>query len=166
MDENKVAIESSLRNELSEEFIEGLKNLFAEHYISVPEEKVNVLEVLADKVNMLESRLDETITENTELKSIILENTIEEITESISSDLALTQKEKFFALVEGIEFDGNLETFEKKAKIIKENYFHIEAAPSSNIEEETFDGVLTENTKYVDPHINRYVTALDRTVKK
>jgi hypothetical protein len=167
MEDNEVAIESTLRNELAEEFMEGLKNLFAEHYISVPQEQVDVLEALADKVNALEDRLDDSITENTELKGYLLETKKGEILEEIASDLALTQQDKFSALVEGIEFDGDLETYARKVMIIKENYFRTETTYSSNIEEETFEGELYESTgsKYVDPNVNRYVQAISKTVK-
>jgi hypothetical protein len=167
MSDNEVAIESTLRNELTEEFMEGLKNLFAEHFINIPQEKVDVIEALAEKVEALEGKLDEVILENTELKGVLVESHAHEIFEGLSSDLALTQQEKFAALAEGIEFDGNLETYEKKLRIIKENYFKGEASfNSSNIEEETFEGELTESTHHIDPQVNRYVQAISKTVKK
>jgi hypothetical protein len=165
MKENEVAIESTLRNELAEEFMEGLKNLFAEHYISVPEEKVDVLEAMAEKVEALESRLDETISENVELKNYFVENERQGIVESLASDLALTQQEKFSALVEGIEFDGDLDVYAKKLMIVKENYFKNEATSSSSIEEETFEGEVAVS-KNVDPTVGRYLEAISRTVKK
>jgi hypothetical protein len=168
MKENEVAIESTLRNEIMEEFMDGLKNLFSEHYISVPEDKVDVLEALAEKVNVLEEKLDETISENAALKGALVEDQARDIFVELASDLALTQQEKFAALAEGIEFDGNLNTYSKKLNIIKENYFHTEPSNySSNIEEETFEGDLTESTnRYVDPQVNRYVQAISRNVKK
>lgn len=167
MKENEVAIESTLRNELAEEFVEGLKNLFAEHYINVPENKVDVLEAMAEKVAALEEKMNEVISENYELKTSVAIKEANEIFEEISSDLALTQKEKFGALAEGIEFDGDLETYAKKLMIVKENYFKNDATvSSSNIEEETFEGELVESTIAVDPSVNRYVQALARTVKK
>lgn len=166
MKENKVAIESALRNELTEEFIEGLKNLFAEHYIAIPQEKVDVLEALAEKVEQLESKLNDAITENTELRSVIVTESARDIFEELASDLALTQQEKFAALAEGIEFNGDLETYAKKLSIIKENYFKNDSQQySSNIEEETFEGELSESVN-VDPQVNRYVQAIARTVKK
>lgn len=166
MKENEVAIESTLRNELMEEFIEGLKNLFAENYINVPEQKVDVLEALADKVSVLESKLNDVITENAELKGVLAEESAANIFDELASDLALTQQEKFASLAEGIEFDGDLDTYEKKLKIIKENYFKTAAAVvSTNIEEETFEGNLNESTVVVDPVINRYAQAISRTVK-
>jgi hypothetical protein len=166
MSDNEVAIESTLRNELTEEFMEGLKNLFAEHFINIPQEKVDVIEALAEKVEALEGKLDEVILENTELKGVLVESHAHEIFEGLSSDLALTQQEKFAALAEGIEFDGNLETYEKKLRIIKENYFGVEKSSySSNIEEETFEGEVSQSVN-IDPQVSRYVQALARTVKK
>jgi hypothetical protein len=167
MKENEVAIESTLRNEIMEEFMDGLKNLFSEHYINVPEEKVEVLEALAEKVSELEEKLDETISENAVLREALIEDQARGIFEELSSDLALTQQEKFAALAEGIEFDGNLETYEKKLKIIKENYFQESSSSySSNIEEETFEGDIGTETVNVDPVVNRYVQAISRNVKK
>jgi len=166
MKENEVAVESTLRNELAEEFIDGLKNLFAEHYIDVPENKVDVLEAMAEKVAALEEKLDESITENVELKNLVLEGYRGEIFAELASDLALTQQEKFSALAEGIEFDGDLEVYANKLMVIKENYFNNEAhSYSSNIDEETFEGEVAE-TKFADPSVNRYVQAISRTVKK
>ena len=166
MKENEVAIESTLRNELMEEFIEGLKNLFSEHYISVPQEKVDVLESLADKVSQLEAKLDESIKENNELRGLLVTEAANKIFSELASDLAVTQQEKFAALAEGIEFDGNLETYSKKLSIIKESYFKADGQkPSSNIDEETFEGEVSE-TVNLDPQVNRYVQAIARTIKK
>jgi signal transduction histidine kinase len=166
MTENEVAIESTLRNELMEEFMVGLKNLFAEHYISVPEERVDVLEAMVDKVSILENRLDETLTENTQLREVLISEAAKKVFVEVASDLALTQQEKFASLAEGIEFDGDLETFEKKLKIIKENYFRNESTSySSNIEEETFEGDISQNVN-IDPQVNRYVQAIARNIKK
>lgn len=164
MAENEVAIESTLRNEIMEEFIDGLKGLFSEHYIEVPESKVDVVESLAEKVNELEETLDNVITENSEMKEIISDVAMREIFEELSSDLALTQQEKFASLAEGIEFDGDIDVYTKKLRIIKETYFNNEQV-SSNLEEETFEG---DNPSVVstNPVVNKYVQALSRTVKK
>jgi len=166
MKNNEVAIESTLRNELTEQFMEGLKNLFNEHFIDIPQEKVDVLEALADKVEALELKLDEVIVENVELRGVLAEESAKNIFEELASDLALTQQDKFAALAEGIEFDGNLGTYEKKLRIVKENYFGVEKSSySSNIEEETFEGEVSHSVN-IDPQVNRYVQALARTVKK
>lgn len=164
MSENEVAIESTLRNEIMEEFIDGLKGLFSEHYINVPESKIDVLEALAAKVDALETKLDEAITENVELRNTLAEDAKIDVFNELASDLALTQQEKFAALAEGIEFDGDLETYARKLEIIKENYFETASTHTSNINEETFEGDVGAVVN-VDPIVNRYVQAIARTVK-
>jgi hypothetical protein len=168
MEDNEVAIESTLRNELMEEFIGGLKGLFAEHYIDVPQEKIDVIEALAEKVETLEAALDESINENVELKRNITEVEKDDILESLCDGLALSQVEKFKALAEGIEFDGDLETYGKKLAFVKESYFAPKkSVVSTNIEEETFEGDTTSvNTVSVDPSVSRYVQAISRNLKK
>jgi hypothetical protein len=168
MEENEVAIESTLRNELAEEFIEGLKGLFAEHYIDVPQEKIDVIESLAAKVEELESMVSEAIEENNQLKDALVESEKKEVFESYLGDLALSQQEKFKALAEGVDFDGDLEVYAKKLSIIKENYFgEVKKAPAStNIEEETFEGEVKAETVSVDPAMNFYAQAISRTLKK
>ena len=108
MIENEVAIESSLRNEITEEFIDGLKNLFADHYIDVPADKVDVVESLASKVEELESKLNDLITENVDLKRVVVGSKKTDLIESFAEDLTLMQSEKFFALAEGLEFDKKI----------------------------------------------------------
>ena len=167
MEENKVAIESTLKNELTSEFISGLRNLCVEHHIELPEEKVDIVETLAEKVDTLEQLLDETITENANMKDIISEVAKKEIFEELVTDLTLTQQEKFLALSEGIEFDVNdIDTYTKKLGIIKETYFKISEKKnvSSNINEEIYEGSGEEIV--TNTAIGRYATALARTVKK
>lgn len=168
MKENEVAIESSLRNEIMEEFISGLKGLFAEHYIDVPEEKIDVVEELASKVDELEQMLDESITENAELKEMVTESKRIDILEKMASDLTMVQAEKFAALAEGINFDGDIDSYQKKLSYVKETYFSKKTTPTTNIEEETFEGesTITEGVKSFDPDVNRYAAAIARTVKR
>ena len=126
----------------------------------------SVLEALAEKVNALEEKLDESITENVELRGVIAASQAKTIFEELSSDLALTQQEKFAALVEGVEFDGNFETYEKKLRIIKESYFKNDnTSYSTNFEEETFEGDVGSQIA-IDPQVGRYLNAITRTVKK
>jgi len=166
MTENEVAIESTLRNEIMEEFINGLKGLFSEHYIDVPEEKIDIIETLASKVDELEALLDEQINENVEIKRSLIEAEKKEVIESFLNNLALSQQEKFKALTEGVEFDGDLETYTRKLEIIKEAYFtEKKVFTSTNIEEETFEGETSANVVNVDPSVNRYVQAISRTTK-
>lgn len=168
MKENEVAIESSLRNEIMEEFIDGLKGLFAEHYIDVPEEKINVVEELAAKVNELETMLDESITENAQLKEMVTESKRTDILEEMAEDLTMVQAEKFAALAEGIDFNGDIDSYRKKLSYVKETYFSKKSTPTTNIEEETFEGesTINEGVKSFDPDVNRYAAAIARTVKR
>ena len=168
MEENAVAIESTLRNELASEFIDGLKGLFAEHYIDVPQEKIDVIESLAEKVEQLEEKLTESISENVELKKAFVEVEKKEVFESFLSDLALSQQEKFAALAEGVDFDGDLEVYSRKLAIIKENYFATEkkAPVSTNIVEETFEGDASSDVVSIDPVMSRYAQAISKSIKK
>ena len=121
---------------------------------------------MVDKVDVLESRLNDAIEENTQLRGIVISEAASKIFVELASDLALTQQEKFASLAEGIEFDGDLETYGKKLAIIKESYFNNDSTVrSSNIEEETFEGEVSESVN-VDPQVNRYVQAIARTIKK
>ena len=167
MEENQVAIESSLRNEVTEEFIDGLKSLFAEHYINVPEDKVDVVESLAAKVEELEEALDETINENVELKTVIAEAERASVVDDMAEGLTMTQADKFFALAEGVDFEGNLDAYRAKLNIVKETYFTKKSAMSTqtNLEEETFESGAENTNVFVDPSVNRYVQAISRTVK-
>ena len=164
--ENQVAIESTLRNEVMEEFIDGLKNLFTEHYIDVPADKVDVVESLATKVEQLESQLNEAITENVELRQDVNEARKSELIEEFADGLTLTQSEKFIALAEGLEYHGDLEAFARKLSVVKETYFATKQVATSNIEEETFEGETTGQTLSIDPEINRYAMAISRSIKK
>ena len=164
MEEKKLAVESSLRTEISEEFIAGLKSLFEEHNISIPEEKVDVVEELAKRVEELEGKLNDQINENIELRKITDEVEKEVIFAQVSEGLAATQVEKLQALSEGVEF-SDVETYKKKLEIIKENYFPTEKKVSSVLTEEV-EEVQEETKAPVTGPMNRYVNALSRTIKK
>ncbi len=133
MKENELAIERGLKGEIAEDFITGLKALFEEHYIDVPDEKYDILESQAQKIEELEGKLNETIGKLTEKKqsedALVRESVIKEV----SSDLAETQTEKFASLVEDVEFTDK-ETFEEKLNTLKENYFP--KSTPSNLSEE------------------------------
>jgi hypothetical protein len=165
MKENEVAIETSLRNELVDDFIEGLKGVFAEHYIDVPQDKLDVLESLANKVEELESRLDETISENVELRKIASAVEADDVFNSVSEGLALTQVERFRSLAEGIEFDGNTSAYERKLNTIKETYFTNKQTPQASIINEESGEEIAEEV-HISPEMKRYVNVISRTLKK
>ena len=122
MKENEIALERGIKGEIAEDFITGLKKLFAEHYIDVPDERYNVLEDQAAKIESLEKKLNEQIEKNVELNKDNAEKTRNEIMSEVASDLADTAKEKFAKLAEEIEW-SDADSFKKKCETIKESYF-------------------------------------------
>ena len=124
MKENEVALERGIKGEIAEDFISGLKKLFAEHYIDVPDEKYNVLEEQASKIEDLEKKLNEQIEKNVELNKDNAEKSRKEIMAEVASDLADTAKEKFAKLAEEIEW-SDAESFKQKCETIKESYFGV-----------------------------------------
>jgi len=122
MKENEIALERGIKGEIAEDFISGLKKLFAEHYIDVPDEKYNVLEEQASKIEDLEKKLNEQIEKNVELNKDNTVKTRNEIMSEVASDLADTAKEKFAKLAEEIDY-SDADTFKTKCETIKESYF-------------------------------------------
>ena len=134
MKENELAIERGLKGEIAEDFITGLKTLFEEHYIDVPEDKYDILESQATKIEELETKLNETIGKLTEKNKVENNLVKEQVIAKVSQDLAETQTEKFASLVEDVEFT-DAETYEEKLNTLKENYFP-KSVPQNLTEEE------------------------------
>jgi hypothetical protein len=122
MEDNQIAIESGLRSEITEEFISGLRNLFAEHYIDVPSEKVDLVEELSSKVEELESSLNEEIEHGIQIKKALIESSKKEIIHTVCEGLTATQVEKIKSLAESVEFSTEDE-YKDKLETIRENYF-------------------------------------------
>ena len=129
MKENELAVERGIRTEIAEDFITGLKDLFKEHYIDVPEEKYNVLDDLTNQNKKLEAKLNEQIEKNVDLTKKVSNADRSSIVAEISNDLAETEKEKFTSMAENVEYDS-AEKFREKLETIKESYF-----PKKKIEE-------------------------------
>ena len=129
MKENKLALERGIKGEIAEDFIGGLKKLFEDHYIDVPDEKYDVLEDQASKIDDLEKKLNEEIEKNVEMNKVNGGYKRQEIIDEHSKDLADTAKEKFDSLVEGVEYSSE-EDFAKKVETIKESYFGQKAEKS------------------------------------
>ena len=164
-EENQLAIEQGLKAELTEDFMKGLKGLFEEHYIDIPEEKVDVVEELAAKNEELQSQLNAEIERNVEIKKDLDENSREKMVSSVSEGLTETQKDKFKTLAEGIEFSDK-ETYQKKLETIKESYFVEETqkevtSPIGDTEEP-----LDEEIKQPKGSMAGYVNAISRITKK
>ena len=165
MAQNEVAIEKSLRSELTEEFIAGLRNLFAEHYISVPEEKVELVDELAEKIEKLETELNETVSRNVSMSKQIKESKKQEVIGQVCDGLTQTQTEKIRSLVESAEFATEGE-FQKKVETIRENYFPTTVKPgtasmlSEQSEEEPAQKEVT------DSRMKAYMQAITKTLPK
>lgn len=163
MQENEVAIEKGLKSEITEGFIVGLKNLFKESYIEVPEEKYDVLDELTSKVETITFKLDEAIQENIEIVKEFTELKKRVILDEQVKDLAHTEAEKLVKLVEGVEFESE-DLFREKVSVIKENYFPktVKVSAEKKLQEEvqTSAPVLVEGDT-----MSKYVQSLSRTIK-
>ena len=158
MQENELAIDRGLKGEIAEDFITGLKALFEEHYIDVPDEKYDILEGQAQKIEELESKLNETIDKMTEMNKEKSSLVREQVIAKVSTDLAETEKEKFEGLVEDVEFNGE-EDFTAKLNTLKENYFPKSVA-TQTLEEE----VETENQEVdVSGAMAAYMSAIQKS---
>jgi hypothetical protein len=165
MEENTLAIDNGLRTEIAEDFISGLKVLFKEHYIEVPEEKYDVISELQNAVDELQENLNTQIETNVELfnEGIYLKRKL--IIDEMSKDLTDIEKNKLTKLLENVEFDSE-ELFEEKVSVIKESYFDKDVT-----EETTRQAILSEETNLTggygdDSIVSSYARALSRTIKK
>ena len=158
METNQVAVDRGIRNEITEDFIAGLKGLFEEHYISIPDEKVDVVEGMADSIHEMESRLDEQVKANVKLQKRLDESARTVILKNVSEGLADTQKDKLAALAESLEFTSE-EEFSKKVTTIKESYFTEKTVTPSEVADET--PVEGANDKDVSPAMAQYLSALN-----
>ena len=120
--ENQLAVEQGLKTEMSESFLTGMKSLFEEHYVTIPEEKYDVLESMVEKLDDMESKLNEQIEKNVSLNSRLAESVADGILESVSDGLAATQKEKLASLSESVEFASE-QSYRDKLETLKESYF-------------------------------------------
>ena len=164
MKENELALESSLRSEITEEFMSGLKNLFTEHYIEVPDEKVDIVENLFDKVEELEEKLNSQIQENVKVKDELNDYRKNKILEEVCEDLADTQAEKMKSLVDGVTYEENADDFENKVKMIKESYFPNQVKQDENIEQE--DVVSEEEVTQEAPKMNNIMEAYSKAIAR
>ena len=163
MAENEIAVESGLRAELTEDFIGGLRNLFAEHYIDVPADKVDLVDELAGKVEELESKLNEEIESNVQLKKHLVESYKNEIAHEVCESLTDTQAEKVKALAESVDYSTE-EEYKQKLETIRENYFPSGAkkADVKDLHEQVEDGSEKHQVSS-DPYVNSVMQAISKT---
>ena len=127
--ENQLAVEGGLKEELTESFMTGLKSLFEEHYVTIPEEKYDVLQSMVEKLDDMETKLNEQIEKNVGLNKRLAESVADSILESVSDGLAATQKEKLASLAESVEFDSEAQ-YRDKLETLKESYFPTKTTPA------------------------------------
>lgn len=158
MAQNELAIENGLKSEVTESFIKGLKDVFVEHYIDMPEEKYDVLSEMQKKIDTLEEQLNTEINEKIEVKSLADGIQRQRVFEQVCEDLAQTETEKFASLVEDVSFDEN---YEQKLRVIKENYFPKNVVSTSEVMEDT----LEESAEVHNSLMGKYTHAISKSAK-
>tara|TARA_B100001121_G_scaffold310706_1_gene344403 strand:- start:794 stop:1963 length:1170 start_codon:yes stop_codon:yes gene_type:complete len=162
--ENRLAIESGLKAEMSESFLSGMKTLFEEHYVSIPEEKYDVLESMVEKLDEMETKLNEQIEKNITLNSRLSESVADGIFDEVAEGLALSQKEKLASLAESVEFESG-DKYREKLEMLKESYFTAKKAPKAqteNLSEEVDIDAAGNSPDYM----NSYLRTLGAVSKK
>jgi len=160
MKENELAIERGLKGEIAEDFISGLKQLFEDHYVDVPDEKYDVLEAQSEKISELEGRINEMMEEQIQSKSVNATLVKEQVVSEVTTDLAETEIEKFKSLIEDVDFSSE-ESYREKLGTLKESYF-----PKTQVLTETLDDVETGIAQDIDTSdsMAAYMSAIGRTV--
>ena len=138
--ENQLAVEAGLKSEMTESFLGGMKSLFEEHYVSIPEEKYDVLESMVEKLDDMETKLNEQIEKNVSLNKRLAESVADGIVDQVSEGLAQTQKEKLASLAESVEFESE-ESYREKLETLKESYFTSKGVSPSAKKENISEGV-------------------------
>ncbi len=156
LEENALQVESGIRGELSESFMTGLKGLFEEHYVQIPEEKYDVLEAMVTKLDEMENKLNEQIDSNVALTKRLSVSVSDNILDEASAGLALSQKEKLAELAKGVEFESE-EQYREKLNTLRESYFA--KKPVSESQEVTEETSINEE---VSPAMDRYLQALHK----
>ena len=165
LEENTLSVEEGLKAEMSESFLSGMKQLFEEHYVSIPEEKYDVLESMVNKLDEMEGKLNEQIDRNVALNKRLAESTTDGILGEVSEGLAVTQKEKLASLAESVEFESETE-YREKLVTLREAYFP--SKPASAQQRDSSDYIAEEATmnQEVSGYMGSYLSALQRVTKK
>lgn len=165
--ENKLAVENNIRTKVMESFLTGLKDLFVEHYVDIPEDKVDVVESMAARIEELEANLQEKTEAANELQKALEESEVTSAADELSEGMTDTQKEKFTKLIEAVDFTSASE-FRRKAEIIKETYFsgtgEVKAVADQLLNEQVDEPAY--KPVYTDPMMADYVSSLTRFAKK
>ena len=162
--ENALAIEQGLKTEMTESFLVGMRGLFEDHYVSIPEEKYDVIESMVDKLDEMEEKLNEQIERNVALNSRLAESVADVIFADVAEGLALSQKDKLASLAENVEFDSEAD-YREKLVTLRESYFPSNASTQREITENLSEGVEYPETPQVSGIMESYLSVLSRTSK-
>ena len=163
--ENQLQVEAGLKTEMTESFLEGMKSLFEEHYVTIPEDKYDVLESMVDKLDEMESKLNEQIERNVALNQRLAESTSDVILADVSEGLALSQKEKLASLASNVEFESETD-YRGKLEKLKESYFPSKTSAPSTHSETISEGTAVDSSKTVSSRMEAYMQTLGRVAKK
>ena len=157
--ENALAVEQGLKTDMTESFLSGMKSLFEEHYVTIPDDKYDVLESMVEKLDDMETKLNEQIEKNVSLNSRLGESVANGILESVSEGLASTQKEKLASLSESVEFDGE-ESYREKLETLRESYFSSKAKSPAAKSDTISEGVDSADATDVSNSMAAYMKTL------
>jgi len=165
--ENALQVEAGLKTEMTESFLEGMKSLFEDHYVTIPEEKYDVLNSMVDKLDEMEDKLNEQIERNVALNQRLAESTADVIFADVAEGLADTQQEKLASLAENVEFKSDADYREKLVQL-KESYFPSKTATPKSTSENLSEEVSTDEvaSQDVNPTMQAYLETLSRSAKK
>ena len=164
--ENALAVESGLRTEMTESFLQGMRGLFEDHYVSIPEDRYDVVLGMADKLDEMEAKLNEQIERNVALNQRLAESVADVIFADVAEGLALSQKDKLASLAENVEFDGE-KSYREKLVTLRESYFPTKSSAQETIAENLTESAdIYEDTEEVTPRMAAYLTALSKVSKK
>ena len=163
--ENQLAVEAGLKEEMTESFISGMKSLFEEHYVTIPEEKYDVIESMVDKLDEMEGKLNEQIEKNVALNKRLAESVSDVVFAEVTDGLAQTQKDKLAGLVDNVEFESET-AYREKLNTLKESYFPTQKAQRNTAENLTEETGSTDYTSSVTPSMEAYLKTLTRVSKK
>ena len=159
MSENELAVEHGIKSEMTESFLSGMKDLFEEHYVTIPEDKYDVLESMVEKLDDMETKLNEQIDKNIGLNRRLAESSAQGILDQVSSGLAETQKEKLASLAESVEFESE-EEYREKLETLKESYFSRTAPAAKTQSSQTLSEGVDSTNNPVSGSIDVYLRSL------
>jgi len=168
VDENQLQVEHGLKTEMTESFLEGMKKLFEDHYVTIPEEKYDVIESMVDKLDDMESKLNEQIDKNVALNRRLAESTADVIFADVTEGLAQTQRDKLATLAENVEFESE-NGYREKLETLKESYFPTKgtSTPTSKTENLTEESEAVDyQSKAISNTMDRYLQTMTRVAKK